>query len=61
MVTAGATPPDHAATGMKLVLARPSRPQRIEASLAPTGAAQYRKRGESEPELAAWTMVGNVL
>ena len=63
MVAAGATPPDHAATGMKLVLARPSRPQEIErlVALCTTELAQYRKRGESEPELAAWTMVANVL
>ena len=45
------------------MLTRPSRPQEVErlVALHEQELAQYRKRGEPEPELAAWTMVANVL
>jgi hypothetical protein len=48
---------------VKLVLTRPSQPPEIErlVALYEQELAQYRTRGESEPELAAWTMVANVL
>jgi hypothetical protein len=63
MVAGGTTPAARASTGVKLVLTRPSQPQEVErlVALYEQELAQYRKRGESEPELAAWTMVANVL
>jgi hypothetical protein len=63
MVAGGTTPATRASTGVKLVLTRPSQPQEVErlVALYEQELAQYRKRGESEPELAAWTMVANVL
>jgi hypothetical protein len=63
MVAGGATPAARASLGVKLVLTRPSQPPEIErlVALYEQELAQYRTRGESEPELAAWTMVANVL
>jgi hypothetical protein len=63
MVAGGTTPAARASTGVKLVLTRPSQPQEVErlVALYEQELAHYRKRGESEPELAAWTMVANVL
>ena len=63
MVAGGSTPDARAAAGVKLVLTRAPRPQEVErlVALYDQELAQYRKRGESEPELAAWTMVANVL
>jgi hypothetical protein len=63
MVAGGTTPAARAASGVKLVLTRPSQPQEVErlVALYEQELAHYRKRGESEPELAAWTMVANVL
>ena len=63
MIGAASTPADRAAWGVKLVLSRPSRTPEVErlVALYEQELAQYRKRGESEPELAAWTMVANVL
>jgi hypothetical protein len=63
MIAAGSTPSDRATAGVKLVLSRPSRPQEVDrlVALYEQELAQYRKRGEPEPEQAAWTMVANVL
>ena len=63
MVAGGTTPAARASTGVKLVLTRPSQPPEVErlVALYEQELAQYRKRGESEPELTAWTMVANVL
>jgi len=63
MIAGGSTPAARAAAGVKLVLARDSRPPEVErlVALYDQELAQYRKRGESEAELAAWTMVANVL
>jgi hypothetical protein len=63
MIAASSSPAARAAQGVKLVLTRPSRPQEVErlVALYEQELAQYRKRGEPEPELAAWTMVANVL
>jgi hypothetical protein len=63
MIAAGGSPASRATQGVKLVLTRPARPDEVErlVSLYEQELAQYRKRGESEPEQAAWTMVANVL
>jgi hypothetical protein len=63
MIATGSTPSDRATAGVKLVLSRPSRPQEVDrlVALYEQELAQYRKRGEPEPEQAAWTMVANVL
>jgi len=63
IVAGGTTPAARAAWGVKLVLTRPSKAAEVErlVALYDKELAQYRQRGESEPELAAWTMVANVL
>jgi hypothetical protein len=59
----GTTPSARAAWGVKLVLSRPSSAAEVQrlVALYDKELAQYRQRGDSEPELAAWTMVANVL
>jgi Protein of unknown function (DUF1553)/Protein of unknown function (DUF1549)/Planctomycete cytochrome C len=63
LVAGGTTPAARASTGVKLVLTRPAEPQEVErlVALYEQELAHYRKRGASDPELAAWTMVANVL
>jgi hypothetical protein len=63
MADGGATPAARAAWGVKLVLSRPSTPAEVErlVALYDKELAQYRQRGDSDPEMAAWTMVANVL
>jgi hypothetical protein len=63
MAAGGATPATRAAWGVKLVLSRPSTTAEVQrlVALYDQELAQYRQRGEAEPELAAWTMVANVL
>jgi hypothetical protein len=63
MIAAGDSPATRATQGVKLVLTRSARPDEVErlVLLYEQEVAQYRKRGESEPEQAAWTMVANVL
>jgi hypothetical protein len=59
----GASPAARAAWGVKLVLSRPSTPAEVDrlVALYDKELAQYRQRGDSDPEMAAWTMVANVL
>jgi len=59
----GASPAARAAWGVKLVLSRPSTAAEVErlVALYEKELAQYRQRGDSDPEMAAWTMVANVL
>ena len=60
---AGTSPQARVASGIKLVLSRPSTPSEVDrlVALYEKELAQYRQRGESDPEMAAWTMVANVL
>jgi hypothetical protein len=63
MVSGGSTPAARAAWGVKLVLSRPAEQPEVErlVKMFEKESASYRQRGEPEPELAAWTLVANVL
>jgi hypothetical protein len=63
IVAGGTTPSTRAAWGVKRVLSRPSSAAEVQrlVALYDKELAQYRQRGDSQPELAAWTMVANVL
>jgi hypothetical protein len=63
MVAAGSTPAARVARGVKLVLSRAADAAETERLVAmfEKESAAYRQRGEPDPELAAWTLVANVL
>jgi hypothetical protein len=63
MASAGSTPAEHAAWGVKLVLSRPAGRAEVERLVAvyEKESASYRQRGNADADLAAWTLVANVL
>jgi hypothetical protein len=63
MTSGGSTSAARAAWGVKLVLSRPAEKPEIDRLVAmfEKESVSYRQRGEPEPELAAWTLVANVL
>jgi hypothetical protein len=63
MVSGGSTSTARAARGVKLVLSRQAEPLEVDrlVKMFEKESASYRQRGEPEPELAAWTLVANVL
>ncbi len=63
MAAGGTTSSTRAARGVKLVLSRPAGAAEVQrlVALYDKELAQYRRRGDSDADLAAWTMVANVL
>jgi hypothetical protein len=63
MVAGGTTPAARAAWGVKRVLSRSAERSEVDRLVAmyEKESASYRQRGESDADLAAWTLVANVL